>query len=451
MPEPATAARSSLGAETVELLQRLIRFNTVNPPGDEVEAQQHLHGLLSAAGWECELLAPEPKRPSLVARLHGAADGPTLALICHVDTVPADPSEWSVDPWSGELRDGCVWGRGALDMKDQVASEAAACIELGRSGWRPAAGELLFICTADEETGAHKGAQWICEQHPDTVRADMIVNEGAGLAVDFGGRRLYTLAVGEKGVFRFRLRTRGVAGHGSLPNVGDNALLKLGPLLERLRSQPERESTPDTDLFLERLLGSPEPDLDAALERIRSANAPLADLLAEPMLGVTLAPTMAEASGKENVIPSQAEILVDCRVPPEMEGSEVRQRIESVLGQGGPGGEAEEPPYEVEFIDEVVGNRSDYGGPLAEAIEGWVADTDPGAEVLPGVMPGFSDSHWFRKAFGSVVYGFCPQNAMSFAEAEPLIHGADERIAVADVELMAGFFHDLPQRILGTA
>jgi acetylornithine deacetylase/succinyl-diaminopimelate desuccinylase-like protein len=438
---PATArVPAALGTEAVELLQRLIRFNTVNPPGDELEAQQHLHGLLSAAGWECELLAPEPKRPSLVARLRGTADGPTLALICHVDTVPADASEWSVDPWSGELKDGYVWGRGALDMKDQVASEAAACIELGRSGWRPAAGELLFICTADEETGAQKGAQWICEQHPDKVRADMIVNEGAGLAVDFEGRRLYTLAVGEKGVFRFRLTTRGVAGHGSLPNVGDNALLKLAPLLERLRSQPEREGTPDTDLFIERLLGSDESDLDAALKRIRAGNAPLADLLAEPMLGVTLAPTMVEASGKENVIPSHAEVLVDCRVPPEMEGAEVRKRIESVLG---------EEQYEVEFIDQVVGNRSDYGGPLAEAIEGWVGDTDPGAEVLPGVMPGFSDSHWFRKAFGSVVYGFCPQNTMSFAEAEPLIHSADERIAVADVELMAGFFHDLPQRILG--
>ncbi len=441
MPEPATAtAPPGLGDEAVGLLQRLLRINTVNPPGNEGEAQEHLRALLAEAGWECEILAAEPERPNLVARLRGQAEGPTLALICHVDTVPADPSEWSVDPWSGELRDGYVWGRGALDMKDQVASEAAACAELGRSGWRPASGELLFVCTADEETGAHKGAQYLCAEHPDKVRADMVVNEGAGLMVEFEGRRLYTLAVGEKGVFRFRLRTRGTAGHGSLPNVGDNALFKLAPLLEALREQPAREGTPDTDLFLDRLLGSEQPDLDAALERIRAGNRELADLLAEPMLGVTLAPTMAEGSGKENVIPSSAELLVDCRVPPEMEAAEVRDRIESVLGAG---------EYEVDFIEEVVGNRSDYGGPLAEAIEGWVEGVDPGADVLPGVMPGFSDSHWFRKAFGSVVYGFCPQNAMSFAEAEPLIHGADERIAAADVALMAGFFHELPQRVLG--
>jgi len=450
----ATAqAPDRLGADAVELLQRLIRFNTVNPPGNEREAQLHLRDLLAESGWDCELLAADPERPNLVAKLAGAAEGPTLAMICHVDTVPADPEEWSVDPWSGDLKDGYVWGRGALDMKDQVASEVAACVALGASGWKPASGELMLVVTADEETGAEIGAKWLCEQEPEKVRCDMIVNEGAGLAVEFEGRRLYTLAVGEKGVFRFRVTAHGVAGHGSLPRVGDNALLKLAPLLEKLRVQPPRETTPDTELFLERLLGAVPDDLDAAIERVRADNRELADLLAEPMLGVTFAPTMVAASAKENVIPSKAEILVDCRVPPEMTAEEVRVRIESVLGSGqaGPGGEAEEPAFEIEFAEQIVGNRSDYGGPLAEAIEAWVVEVDPDAEVLPGVMPGFSDSHWFRKAFGSVVYGFCPQNAMSFAEAEPLIHGADERIATADVELMAGFFHDLPKRVLGSA
>jgi acetylornithine deacetylase/succinyl-diaminopimelate desuccinylase-like protein len=429
-----------LGAEAVGLLQRLIRFNTVNPPGDEREAQLHLQGQLTKAGWECELLAAEPERPNLVARLRGEAEGPTLAMISHVDTVPAVAEEWTHDPWSGDLSDDYVWGRGALDMKDQVATEVAACVELGRSGWRPPAGELLLVVTSDEETGAHVGAQWVCSEHPDKVRADMVVNEGAGLAVDFEGRRLYTLAVGEKGVFRFKVRAYGTAGHGSLPRVGDNALLKLAPILEKLRSQPARETTADTDLFLSRLLGEVPADLEAAVERIRADNPALADLLAEPMLGVTLAPTVVEGSGKQNVIPSRAEVLVDCRVPPEMEEGEVRKRIDQVLGDG---------EHEIEFVENVVGNRSDYGGPLAEAIEAWVSEADPGAEVLPGVMPGFSDSHWFRKAFGATVYGFCPQNAMTFAEAEPLIHAPDERIAVADVELMAGFFWQLPQQVLG--
>ena len=421
-------------------MRQLISFNTVNPPGNEGEAQRFLAAMLEEAGWECELLAALPERPNLVARLRGAEPGPNLALISHVDTVPADPAEWTRDPWGGDLADGYVWGRGALDMKDQVSSEASACLALAREGWRPRRGDLLLVVSADEETGAHHGAKWLCEECPDAVRCEMVVNEGAGEAIDFDGRRLFTLAVGEKGVFRFRVSAAGIAGHGSIPGVGDNALLKLGPALERLRSQPPPEATPDTALFLERLLGEEPRDLRGALERIRAEDALLATLLAEPMLGVTVTPTMASTSGRQNVIPSHAELLVDCRVPPEMGEREVRERIDTVLGEG---------DWSVEFIETVVGNRSDFSGPLAEAISDWVAETEPGAEVLPLVMPGFSDSHWFREAFGATVFGFCPQSAMTLAEIKPLVHGADERVAVADVELMARFFQWLPRRLLG--
>ena len=434
------ATRDAVGADAVDLLRRLIRFNTVNPPGNEGEAQDFLRGLLEEAGWECEIAARVPGRPNLVARLRGRRPGPSLAMISHVDTVPADPAEWTRDPWSGDLDDGYVWGRGALDMKDQVSAETAACVGLAREGWRPARGDLLLVVTADEETGAHHGAEWLCAERPDLVRCEMVVNEGAGEAIDFGGRRFYTLSVGEKGVFRFRVRARGEAGHASLPSVGDNALLKLAPLLERLRAQPPRETTPDTELFLELLLGRPGADPDEALEEIRGRDRLLADLLAEPMLGVTLTPTMASTNGKQNVVPSAAEVFVDCRVPPGMEQGEVRERIDGVLGHG---------DWEVEFVEDVSGNRSDFAGPLAEAITEWVEQTEPGAAVLPGVMPGFSDSHWFRKAFGATVFGFCPQNAMSLAEIKPLVHGADERVAVADVALMAGFFRWLPRRLLG--
>jgi acetylornithine deacetylase/succinyl-diaminopimelate desuccinylase-like protein len=440
-----TDAPENLGAGAVELLRELIRINTVNPPGNEGPAQEMLTDLLSTAGFECRILAREPSRPNLVARLPGKAEGPTLALICHVDTVPADAEEWTHDPWSGDLTDGYVWGRGALDMKDQVAEEAFACAELASAGWRPERGDLLFICAADEETGAEYGAKWLCEEQPDAVRCDYVVNEGAGIALDFEGRRYFTLAIGEKGVFRFNLRTRGVAGHASLPNVGDNALLKLAPYIERLRNQPDHEATPDTRAFLERLLGDSVTGgpavLEAALGRIHSNDPLLGALLAEPMLGVTLTPTKAHASDKDNVVPSKAEVLVDCRVPPAMDEAEVRQRIESVLGP--------EEGYEVDFVERIVGNRSDFTGPLAEAIEAWVSDVEPGAQVLPMVMPGFSDSHWFRKAFGAMVFGFCPQSKMTLAEATPLVHGADERVAVEDVDLAARFFWELPQRVLG--
>lgn len=423
------------------LLQQLLRFNTVNPPGNEGPALEFLKDLLEPAGWECELLAKVPERPNLVARLRGAKPGPVLALISHVDTVPADPDEWSRDPWSGDLHDGYIWGRGALDMKDQVAASTAACIALAERGWRPAEGDLLLVVAADEETGADYGAKWLCEEMPEKVRCDWVVNEGGGETVEFDGRRFFTLSVGEKGTFHFNLRAKGEAGHGSIPRVGDNALLKLAPALSRLHRQPAHESTPDTDRFLERLLGHVPEDLEEALREVEDGDPLIAKLLADPMLGVTLAPTMSSGSSRENVIPSKAELVVDCRTPPGMTPDEALERIESVLGEG---------EWDIEFRRPVVGTSSDYGGPLAEALEEWTERVEPGNRVLPIVMPGFSDSHWFRKAFGATVYGFAPQR-MTLAETKPLVHGADERITVEDVELMENLYTWLPPRMLGTA
>jgi acetylornithine deacetylase/succinyl-diaminopimelate desuccinylase-like protein len=434
---------AGLGSEAVNLLQTLIRVDTVNPPGNERALQEELKGLLELAGYECELLAAEPERPNLVARLRGNADGPTLTLLGHVDTVRADREEWSRDPWGGELIDGWVWGRGALDMKGQVAAELAACLELGRSGWRPPAGELLLVLTVDEEAGGGLGAQWLCEQHPDKVRSDLVVNEGGGAAIEIGGRRLYTLSVGEKGIFRVRLRTGGVAGHASLPRIGDNALLKLGPLLTRLRDQPPPEPTPIGLAFLSAVLGDSVEDADGmerALARLRAEQPLLVDFIAEPMLGVTLTPTRAEAGKKANVIPSEAEMLIDCRVPPGLDAGEAAERIKALLGEG---------DYELDFSEAVIGNSSSPDTPLAAAIRVWLEEADPGAELVPIVMPGFSDSNWFRTAFdAAVVYGFCPLREIDLFRAAPLIHGADERVPAADVELAAGFFYELPRRVL---
>src|SRR3954470_19184274 len=162
---------ADLDTRATELLQRLIQFNTVNPPGNEQAAQEFLKEMLESAGFECELLAAVEGRPNLVARLRGGSDGPVLCFLGHVDTVLADAGDWSVDPWSGELRDDCVWGRGAFDMKGQVASEIAAVCALSEEGWRPESGELKVIVTADEETGAALGAQWLCANVPDKVRS----------------------------------------------------------------------------------------------------------------------------------------------------------------------------------------------------------------------------------------------------------------------------------------
>ena len=438
--------RADLELRTTELLQRLIRFNTVNPPGQEQEAQEFLHGLLEGAGFECELLSAVEGRPNLVARLRAPSDGPSLCYLGHVDTVLADPSEWSVDPWSGELRDGCVWGRGALDMKSQVAAEIAAVTALAEEGWRPEAGELLVVVTADEEAGATHGARWLCEEQPDKVRCDMVVNEGAGELLTYDGRRLHGVCVAEKGVFRFTLTTSGRAGHASIPRIGDNALTKMAPVLEALSQPvPAYEHSPEPDAFMS-AMGLDSSDLEGALRQVVEQDPRVAVLL-EPMLGVTLCPTKIRASEKINVIPSRAELQVDCRVPPELGEEHALRRIHEVLGDGnGAGGE---PSYHVSFGETVIGNRSPIDTPLMEHIRGFMAREDPQAEVVPVVLPGFSDSRWFREAFPDcVAYGFFPQREMDLFEAAPLIHGADERIPVADLGLAAAFYSDLAQEVL---
>ena len=440
----ATAAvPQGLGPRAVELLGRLIQTNTVNPPGNEGPVQDFLRKTLTDAGFECEQLSAEPGRPNLVARLRGASDGPTLTFLGHVDTVRADPDEWSFDPWAGDVADGSVRGRGALDMKGQVASEVAAAATLAESGWRPPAGELLLVITADEEVGGGLGAMWLCTERADIVRSDFVVNEGGGNLIRFGDRRLYTLSVGEKGIFRMKLRTHGKAGHASLPRIGDNALLKLAGYLAALSEQPPPEATDVGEALLEALIGesfSGDEGVRAGLERLRAEEPLIADYLVEPMLGVTLTPTKAEAGKKANVIPAEAEALIDCRVPPGQGRDDALRQLAALIGEG---------DYEVEFSEAVVGNSSPMDSPLADAIRDWLADADPGAEIAPIVMPGFSDSNPFRSAFpDAVVYGFCPHREAELLQAAPLIHGADERVPVSDIELSSRFFYELPQRML---
>ncbi|MEA2481203.1 MAG: hypothetical protein QOJ07_3125 [Thermoleophilaceae bacterium] len=437
MPE-----REPLERRTTELLQRLIQFDTVNPPGQEQEAQEWLKGLLEAAGFECELLSAVEGRPNLVARLRGSSDGPGLCYLGHVDTVLADPDDWTVDPWSGEIRDGCVWGRGALDMKSQVAAEIAAATLLVEEGWRPASGDLLVIVTADEEAGAVHGAKWLCENHADKVRCDFVVNEGGGDSFEFGGRKIYEACVAEKGVFRFSVVASGRAGHASIPRIGDNALVKLAPVLEALREgRPELELSPEPEALLRALgIDVDEGDLSAALAELEERDPRIA-VLVEPMLGVTMTPTMIEASAKINVIPAHARLRVDCRVPPGLGEDHARARIEERLGTNG---------YELRFDEEVIGNRSPIETPLMDHIRDFVEREDPGAVVAPSVLPGFTDSRWFREAFPDcVAYGFFPRKEMDLFEAAPLIHSADERIPVSDLGMAARFFAELAPKVLG--
>ena len=430
-----------LQPETTEVLQRLVRFNTVNPPGNERPAAEYLEDYLRQAGLETELLSADPDRPNLVADLRGPQDGPTLCLLGHLDTVLADPSEWAHDPWSGDLADGFLWGRGALDMKSQVAAEAVAAATLARSGWRPERGHLKLVFVADEETGGELGAQWLTATHPDRVRCDMLLNEGGGESFQVDGRRLYGVCCGEKGIFRFTLTARGRAGHASLPRTGDNALLKLGPVLNRLAAAgPSFEMTEAPTATLTRLAGDAS-DPASALQTVAELD-PVLTMIVEPMLGVTLAPTMAHASDKVNVIPSRAHLKIDCRVPPGLGREAALRRIDEVLGEEAAG-------LEIDFTEEVVGNASPLETRLMEAIEGWIGRMDPDGETIPVLLPGFSDSRWFRDAFPDcVAYGFFPQRHQTLLEAAPLVHSADERIDVRDLGFAASFYSDVARELL---
>jgi acetylornithine deacetylase/succinyl-diaminopimelate desuccinylase-like protein len=431
----------ALQEEAVALLGQLIRHHTVNPPGAERPAQELLAGLLEGAGFEVTLVGRTDERPNLVARLRGRADGPVVCLLSHIDTVLATAEDWRRDPWSGELIDGEVWGRGAIDMKSQTAAEVTAAVSLAREGWRPERGELLVVVVVDEERGGGEGAIWLTDNHPDLVRCDYLLNEGAGSLIPYRGERLYGVCVAEKGVFRFKITTDGVAGHASNPNSGDNALLKLAPLLAAMRDRrPGFDVTDAPGALLAALGVELDGDPAGALEQVRAEDPWLASFV-EPMLGVTLSPTRATASEKINVIPAHAELEVDCRTPPGMQREEVQARIREVLGADG---------YRLTFFEEVVGNSSPTDTPLYRAIERWIAANDPGARVVPTMLPAFTDSRTFRAAFPDcVAYGFFPHRHMTLQDTWPLLHAADERIDARDVGFATACYRDVTKELLG--
>ena len=426
--------------ETTQLLQTLLRFNTVNPPGNERPLQELLAARLGDAGFEVTLLGATPERPNLVARLRGHGDGPTLCLLSHVDTVLATPEEWARDPWSGDLVDGEVWGRGAQDMKSQTAAEVSAAIALARSGWRPAHGDLLVVVVVDEETGGGEGAIWLTANHPELVRCDLLLNEGGGTVLPFSDGRLYGVCVAEKGVFRFTLTARGVAGHASMPAVADNALPKLAPALAALGARRPAHDVTDAPRTMLAALGF-EGEAEHAIAALRARDGALAAFV-EPMLGVTFAPTVISGSEKINVIPSSARLKVDCRVPPGLGEETARSRLAEVLdGVDG---------YELSFDECVIGNGSPVDSPLMDAIVAWVAREDDGARVVPVMLPAFTDSRTFRDAFPEcVAYGFFPQREKTLYEAWPLVHGKDERIATLDLGYAARFYRDVSRELLG--
>ena len=433
-----TTTEPSLRGEVTQLLQELIRLDTVNPPGNETQAAKLLRDYLGDHGVESELHARTPERANLVARLPGSGGGPSLLLLSHTDTVVADPGEWEVDPWSGEVRDGELWGRGALDMKGQVAAEAVVLASLARDGFEPA-GDLVFAACADEEVGQGFGLPWLCAEHPDADRTDYALNEGAGERMELFGRSFYLCSTAEKMSSPFRLFVHGRAGHASMPGIADNALVKAAGLIERLASyRPELQLGPETEAMIQAVAGQPL-GAEEALELAHANDAAAAELL-EPLLSLTLSPTMISASETRNVIPHLCTVDVDCRLLPGQTQQEVEPIIREVLGEG---------DFDFGWLEGWGGTRSELQTPLWDAVESFVTEIEPGAAVLPVCVAGFTDSHWLRAAFGTVAYGFFPSNAMDPQVASRLIHSADERTAVADLELAVECFRHAAVEVTG--
>jgi acetylornithine deacetylase/succinyl-diaminopimelate desuccinylase-like protein len=354
--------------------------------------------------------------------------------------VLADANEWEHAPFAGELVDGEVWGRGALDMKGEVAASAVALATLARAGWR-GAGDLIFIAAADEEVGAGYGLEWLVDAHPDAVRADFSINEGSGERVELDGRVLYLCSTAEKMTAPFRLRVRGRSGHASMPGIADNALVKAAPLVARLGEfRVEPQLIPEVAGFLDAVVGAAPPAAEA-LEAARRV-APLAAEIVEPLLGMTVAPTMARASDKRNVIPALCEVTIDVRLLPGQTPADAEAELRAWLGEG---------DYDLVNMESQGGTRSPIGGPLWEAVQSFVAEEDPAAVVAPTCVAGFTDSHWLRAAFGTVAYGFFPARALDPELAARLIHSADERVPVADLELGERFLRHAAQHVCGRA
>jgi len=423
-------AADELEREVVELAQALIRLDTSNPPGAETPAAELIAEYLRGAGVESELVGPDPERLNLVARVEGDGSGPSIMLMGHTDVVPAPTADWTVPPFEARLCDGRLVGRGAVDMKNEVAARAAAVAALARSGRRPP-GDVVLVAEADEEMNVSDvGMSWLARERPD-LRCDFALNEGGGSLLELAdGRRVVTVSVGEKQVTSLRLRIHGRAAHASVPAFGDNPVRHAAAASERLLAyEPPAGEVPAIDRAL-RELGAPA-DRDAAVACARELH-PLLDGMLPAMTRMTVTPTGLRTYEPANVIPPFADVTCDCRAIGAQTEDDVRRHVELALG--------DQFEYELELLEPLVGGtESSIDTPLYRVLEEYVAERLPGAVLLPLITPGFTDSHWIREAHGTVAYGFAPvfaTGAMAYMRAA---HAADEALAIDDLVEMARF------------
>jgi acetylornithine deacetylase/succinyl-diaminopimelate desuccinylase-like protein len=441
----------TLTGQTTELLQALIRNGCVNDgtpdSGGEVRNADLLQTFLEGAGLSVARYENHPGRTSIVARIEGTdPSAPTLCLMGHTDVVPVNPDGWSRDPFGGEVVDGEVWGRGAIDMLNVTASMAVAVRDLARSGFRPK-GTLIYFGVADEEAGGVWGAKYMVEEHWDAVGADYVLTEfGGWSSIGHDGRRAVTVNVAEKGIAWRRLRVSGTPGHGSMPYGADNALLTAAEVVRRLgtyRTRPHLDDLWRTQIDHLELPG----ELRAALldpNRVTDALEVLpagVARLAHACSHTTISPNVIHGGQKTNTIPDVVDINVDIRTIPGETQDTADAYIRDALG---------DLADKVEIAPEQGSEptRSPIDNPLWDALRARTQVVYPGAELMPGLITGGTDARYFRQR-GAIAYGAALLSPnVTFSSFGQRFHGNDERIDVESLGLSTEFWTGVARHLL---
>ncbi|MCW4053760.1 MAG: M20/M25/M40 family metallo-hydrolase [Candidatus Bathyarchaeota archaeon] len=425
--------------EITHLLSKLIRIDTANPPGNETVAAKYLADNLSQDDFKCEFFESAPERGSVITRLKGTGEKPSLLLLSHLDVVAADAEEWSVDPFAGLVKDGFVWGRGALDMKGMTAIEIMVMKLLRRNGVK-LKGDVILAATADEEQGGLLGADYLLRNYPEKISAPYVLNEGGGLAVPSRKGKVFTVQTAEKGILWFKVEAKGVPGHGSMPNVADNAIMRMNKVIESLGNYRAKVSlVPTVKKFLgemaqqdpilqepfARLLKNPEAS-DQILDELAKAEPQLTEEI-RPRLKMTIAPTIIRGGVKENIIPSQCETVFDCRILPGQESAQAVDIIKALLNEI----DSEKLVFESLQVQEPSESKAET--PLYNTIVAVLQEFEPNCGVTPTLATGGTDSRFFRRK-GSVCYGFQPMYPeVSSGKVIKREHGVDERISIENL------------------
>jgi acetylornithine deacetylase/succinyl-diaminopimelate desuccinylase-like protein len=414
----------------VELLQRLIRFDTTNPPGNEAECIEFLRGLVAEAGVDAEVYAREPGRPNLVARLPGKRNGRPLLLQGHVDVVTTAGQQWQRPAFGGELVDGYVWGRGAVDMKGGVAMLVSAFLRAARGEIEPA-GDLVLAVLSDEEAGGDFGAKFLVEDHPHLFEGVRhALGEFGGFTLHLGGRRFYPIQVAEKQICWLKATIRGSGGHGAMINRG-GTMARLARFLRDLDRRPlPVHVTPLAREMLERIAADvPQPQrgvLRSLLKpRLTDRVLPLLGAMrrtTEPLLRNTVTATIVRAGEKINVVPAEIEVELDGRSLPGFGSDELIGELREVVGSD----------VELELVRHDPG-PSEPDLLLFDTLAGVIRELDPEGVPVPLLQIGVTDARFFSR-LGIQTYGFLPMRLPEGVAFMSLIHAADERVPAAAID-----------------